>query len=95
VRQLKARRFFRGVLVLCGVALGLAIARALWLRGEWSAVVAIFDGVVLGYALLFWGLSWVLPRRAGLFGVVGWTLLGPAPVALYTVLHCLKLLRES
>ena len=80
------------------VAISIALVHAYLLPGEWTALILIIDGVVLGYASLMILLGWALRRhlqerltRLRLVIFVTWGVLGPVLVSLYSIFHCIKM----
>ena len=98
---MKAGRLLLGILLIVLLvsmaAVSVAVVHAYRLRGEWSAVVMILDGVVLGYASLMALLGGALRKRmrevgkTDLIWLVVWSVLGPLPISLYSVFHCIKM----
>jgi hypothetical protein len=95
-----ARTVVYVLLALCAasfIAVTASLIKAIQLRGQWSAVVMIVDGVVLGYALLMICLGFSVRKalgkasRHGMVWFAVWSLLGPVPVTLYAVFHGIKM----
>jgi len=87
------------LLLLSSAAVLLALVHAYQLRGEWSAIIMIGDAAVLAYAGFVALFGWSLRRalrdtlsRSAVAWLTVWSLLGPLPIAFYSIFHWLKLL---